>query len=92
MVKRQEGGKRLKHGPADRKASAREEQALIRTALSMAHDDEVEQALRDLIDQSSQTNIDEGEFDPLLWLSFLFQPSGGGFIPSWRNGSKVRWP
>jgi hypothetical protein len=36
MMKRQEGGKRLKHGPADRKAVVREEQALIRSALSMA--------------------------------------------------------
>ena len=60
MVKRQEGGKRLKQGPADRKALAREEQAVIPSALSMVRDDEVGQALRDLIDQSSQTNIDEG--------------------------------
>ena len=60
MVKRQEGGKRLKHGPADRKVVVREEQALIRSALSMACNYEVEQALRHVIDQSSQTNIDEG--------------------------------
>ena len=59
MVKIQEGGKRLKHGPPDRKALAREEQAGIRSALSMAREYGVEQERRDLIDQSYQTNIDE---------------------------------
>ena len=59
MVKIQEGGKRLKDGPPDRKALAREEQAGIRSALSMAREYEVEQERRDLIDQSYQTNIDE---------------------------------
>jgi hypothetical protein len=59
MVKRQEGGKRLKDGPPDRKALAKEVQAGIQSALSMAREYEVEQERRHLIDQSSQTNIDE---------------------------------
>lgn len=61
------GAKRLKHGLPDRKALAKEVQDVIRTALSIARYDGIEQELRDAIDQSYQTKIDEGYIvDPLL--------------------------
>ena len=61
------GAKRLKHGLPDRKALAQEVQDVIRTALSIARYYDVEQELRDSIDQSYHTKIDEGYIvDPLL--------------------------
>src|SRR5258706_5367339 len=60
------GAKRLKHGLPDRKALAQEVQDVIRTALSIARYYDVEQELRDSIDQSYHTKIDEGYIvDPL---------------------------
>lgn len=54
------GAKRLKHGLPDRNALAKEVQDVIRTALSVARYYGVEQELRDAIDQSYQTKVDEG--------------------------------
>ena len=54
------GAKRLKHGLPDKKALAKEVQDVIRTALSVARYYDVEQELRDAIDQSYRTKIDEG--------------------------------
>ena|SRR5437660_3300828 len=54
------GVKRLKHGPPDRQALAREVQDVIRAALSVARYYEIEQELRDAIDQSYQTKVEEG--------------------------------
>ena len=61
------GAKRLKHGLPDTKALAKEVQDVIRTALSIARYYDVEQELKDSIDQSYHTKIDEGYIvDPLL--------------------------
>ena len=61
------GVKRLKHGLPDRKALAKEIQDVIRTALSVARYYGVEEELRDSIDWSYRTKIDEGYIvDPLL--------------------------
>jgi NTP pyrophosphatase (non-canonical NTP hydrolase) len=61
------GTKRLKHGLPDRNALAKEVQDVIRTALSIARFYCVEQELRDSIDRSYRTKIDEGFIiDPLL--------------------------
>ena len=61
------GAKRLKHGLPDRKALAKEVQDVIRTALSIARYYGVEQELKDSIDWSYRTKIDEGYIvDPSL--------------------------
>lgn len=61
------GVKRLKHGLPDRKVLAREVQDVIRTALSVACYYGAEQELKDAIDQSYRTKIDEGYIvEPLL--------------------------
>jgi len=61
------GAKRLKHGPPDRKALAKEVQDVVRTALTLARYYGVEQELRDSIDQSYRSKIDEGYIvEPLL--------------------------
>ncbi len=54
------GAKRLKHGLPDKKALAKEIQDVIRTALSVARYYEVEQELKEAIDWSYRTKIDEG--------------------------------
>lgn len=54
------GAKTLKHGLPDKKVLAKEIQDVIRTALSVARYYEVEQELKDAIDQSYRTKIDEG--------------------------------
>lgn len=61
------GAKRLKHGLPDRKALAREVHDVIRTALSVACYYGAEQELRNSIEQSYRTKIDEGYIvEPLL--------------------------
>ena len=61
------GAKRLKHGLPDKKALAKEIQGVIRTALSVARYYEVEQELKEAIDQSYRTKIDEGYVvEPLM--------------------------
>jgi NTP pyrophosphatase (non-canonical NTP hydrolase) len=61
------GAKRLKHGLPDKKALAKEIQDVIRTALSVARYYDVEQELRDSIDQSYRTKVDEGYIvEPLI--------------------------
>lgn len=61
------GAKRLKHGFPDKKALAKEIQDVIRTALSVARYYEVEQELKDAIDWSYRTKIDEGYIvEPLM--------------------------
>lgn len=54
------GVKRQKHGLPDKKALAKEVHDVIRSALSVARYYEVEQAVKESIDQSYQAKIDEG--------------------------------
>lgn len=61
------GVKQLKHGQPDRKALAKEVQDVIRTALSVARYYNIEQELKDSIDQSYDKKINEGYIvDPSL--------------------------
>lgn len=54
------GVKRQKHGPPDKVALAKEVQDVIRSALNIAQYYGIEQGLRDVIDQSYHTKINEG--------------------------------
>ncbi len=61
------GAKMLKHGLPDKQALAKEVQDVIRTALSVARYYDIEQELKDSIDQSYHTKVNEGYIvDPLL--------------------------
>ena len=54
------GAKRQKHGLPDKMALAKEVEDVVRTALSVAQYYEIEQELREVIDQRYATKVAEG--------------------------------